>query len=73
MKNTLKNGTYVLLFQLEKIDIELNYIKELYELAEEFEIPVAERDIDNYDVNYIFITIVIIFQKNSIIFTYRNL
>jgi len=44
-----------LLFQLEELDVELNYIKELYELAEEFEIPVAEEDIDNYDVNNIFI------------------
>jgi len=36
---------------LEELDIELNYITELYELAEEFEIPVAEGDIENYDVN----------------------
>jgi len=42
------------LFQLEELDVELNYIKELYELAEEFEIPVAVEDTDNYDVNNIF-------------------
>lgn len=46
-----------MLFQLEEIDIELNYIKELYELAEEYEIPVSELDTDNYDVNYIIIVI----------------
>jgi len=39
---------------LEELDVELNYIKELYELAEEFEIPVADEDTDNYDVNNIF-------------------
>lgn len=43
------------LFQLEELDVKLNYTKELYELAEEFEIPVSEEDIDNYDVNNIFI------------------
>lgn len=43
------------LFQLEELDVELNYIKELYELAEEFEIPIADEDTDNYDVNNIFI------------------
>lgn len=40
---------------MEELDIELNYIKELYELAEEYEIPIAEEDIDNYDVNNIII------------------
>jgi len=47
------------LFQLEELDVELNYIKELYELAEEFEIPVYEGDTDNYDVNTIFILTVL--------------
>lgn len=56
------------LFQLEELDIELNYIKELYELAEEYEIPIAEEDIDNYDVDNIFIMIVLLIQKFLIIF-----
>jgi len=56
---------------LEEIDIELNYIKELYELAEEYEIPIAEGDIDNYDVNNIIITVIYI-QNLSILFIYRN-
>jgi len=53
-KNILKILNMYLLFQLEELDVELNYIKELYELAEEFEIPIADEDTDNYDVNNIF-------------------
>jgi len=53
-KNILKILNMYLLFQLEELDVELNYIKELYELAEEFEIPIADEDTNNYDVNNIF-------------------
>jgi len=57
---------------LKELDIELNYIKELYELAEEYEIPIAEEDTDNYDVYNMFIIIVLLVQQFSIIFIFRD-
>lgn len=46
-----------LIFQLDEIDKYQNYIKELYDLAKEFDVPVPDEDIDNYDVNDSVITL----------------
>lgn len=46
-----------LIFQLDEIDKNRNYIRELYDLAEKFEILVPDEDIDNYNVNSSVITL----------------
>lgn len=44
-------------FQLDEIGDDLTYVGALYDLTEEFNVPVPEEDIQNYDV------IMIIIQK----------
>lgn len=67
-----------MIFKLEEIDNVLNYIRDLYDLAKEFEVPVPEDDIENYNVNIIITKYEIIdnfklnniqFQKFSIVLT----
>jgi len=42
---------------LEELDKNQNYIRELYDLAEKFEVLVPDEDIENYDVNSSIITL----------------
>lgn len=37
-------------FQLDEIGDDLTYVGALYDLTEEFNVPVPEEDIQNYDV-----------------------
>jgi len=58
--NNMKNNNIPLrglIFQLDEIDKNRNYIRELYDLAEKFEILVPDEDIDNYNVNSSVITL----------------
>jgi len=36
---------------LDEINKTQNYIRELYDLAEKFDVPVPDEDSDNYNVN----------------------
>jgi len=38
---------------LDEIDDNVNYIRDLYDLADEFEVPVPEEDLEHYNVNVI--------------------
>lgn len=50
-----KNDLRLLVFQVNEIDDRQNYIKDLYSLADEFEVPVPEEDTESYNVNIIVI------------------
>lgn len=43
---------------MDELDNNLNYIRDLYDLADEFDVPVPEEDIDSYYVNNIRVFIV---------------